>query len=188
MWSRNAARADTRASPMLGNRNYPALFPIWAAMTNLVGREEQNKYDNRSAILGHPGGTPGTGMDGPVDQSRYVAVDLQHDDHRRVPRLLPHPAEVLYALCPKLVPRPRLQESKLKAVRSPDFHFGMLRYPLMNGAKYPNQLWTAPDSGYHGLVDDQIPGCRQGYPGIHVPAQVRRAVDCIDQHPQLVEV
>jgi ABC-type glycerol-3-phosphate transport system substrate-binding protein len=32
--------------------------------------------------------------------------------------------------------------------QSPDFQFGMLRYPLMDGAQRPNELWANGDSGY----------------------------------------
>ena len=41
--------------------------------------------------------------------------------------------------------------------QSPDFHVGALRYPLMNGAKYPDYLWSAFDSGFVGFNSTKHP-------------------------------
>jgi hypothetical protein len=41
--------------------------------------------------------------------------------------------------------------------QSPDFRVGMLRYPLMNGAKNPDTLWSSFDSGFVGVKSTKYP-------------------------------
>ena len=153
----------------VGNRNYPALFPIWAAMTNLVGREEQNKYDiglqswdtpeARQVLewmdqLTKAGMWPSTFSTMTIDEFHVYFHTQQKACMLFVPSWYPG----------------RAFKSEAEGGQSPDFHFKMLRYPLMNGAKFSNQLWTAPDSGYQILSTTKYPEDRQGYPGLHEPA------------------
>jgi multiple sugar transport system substrate-binding protein len=140
----------------VGNRNYPALFPIWAAMTNMIGRQEQNKYDlglqswdtpeARQVLewmeqLNQAGMWPSTFSTMTIDEFHVYFHTQQKACMLYVPSWYPG----------------RAFKSEAEGGQSPDFHFKMLRYPLMNGAKYPNQLWTAPDSGYQILSTTKYP-------------------------------
>ena len=140
----------------VGNRNYPALFPIWAAMTNLVGREEQNKYDiglqswdtpeARQVLewmdqLTQAGMWPSTFSTMTIDEFHVYFHTQQKACMLFVPSWYPG----------------RAFKPEAEGGQSPDFHFKMLRYPEMNGAKFSNQLWTAPDSGYQILSTTKYP-------------------------------
>jgi ABC-type glycerol-3-phosphate transport system substrate-binding protein len=140
----------------VGNRNYPALFPIWAAMVNLVGREEQNKYDiglqswdtpEARQVLNWMDELTKAGM-WPTTFSTMTIDEFHVYFHTQ------QKACMLYV--PSWYPG-RAFKSEAEGGQSPDFHFKMLRYPLMNGAKYSNQLWTAGDSGYMGLASTPYP-------------------------------
>jgi multiple sugar transport system substrate-binding protein len=140
----------------VGNRNYPPLFPIWASMVNLIGREEQNKYDiglqswdtpearqvlEWTTQLRDAGMWPSTFSTMTIDEF-HVYFHTQKK------------ACMLYI--PSWYPG-RAFKSEAEGGQSPDFHFKMMKYPLMDGAKFPNQLWTAPDSGYMVLSTSKHP-------------------------------
>jgi len=140
----------------VGNRNYPALFPIWASMVNLVGREEQNKYDiglqswdtpearqvlEWTTQLRDAGMWPSTFSTMTIDEFHVYFHTQQKACMLYVPSWYPG----------------RAFKTEAEGGQSPDFHFKMLRYPLMNGAKFPNQLWTAGDSGYMVLSTTKYP-------------------------------
>jgi multiple sugar transport system substrate-binding protein len=131
----------------VADRNYPAMFPIWAAMTQLVGRTEQAKYDNGM-----------TSWDTP--EMREVLTWL---DQLRQAGMWPSTFATMginefhvyfhtqQKACMLYVPS-WYSSRAFKAVadggQSPDFHFKMLRYPLMKGAKFNDTLWAAFESGY----------------------------------------
>jgi multiple sugar transport system substrate-binding protein len=140
----------------VGNRNYPALFPIWAAMVNLVGREEQNAYDIGKKSWDTPearqvldwmvqlrdaGMWPKTFSTMTIDEFHVYFHTQQKACMLYVPSWYPG----------------RAFKAEKEGGQSPDFHFKMLRYPTMNGAKYPNDLWTAGDSGYMILSSTKYP-------------------------------
>ncbi len=140
----------------VGNRNYPALFPIWAAMTNLVGREEQNQYNIGTKSWDTPearqvldwmvelrdaGMWPSTFSTMTIDEFHVYFHTQQKSCMLYVPSWYPG----------------RAFKTEAEGGQSPDFHFKMLRYPLMDGAKAPNQLWTASDSGYMILSTTKFP-------------------------------
>lgn len=140
----------------VGNRNYPALFPIWAAMTNLVGRQEQDAYNVGAKSWDTPemrqvldwmvelrdaGMWPKTLSTMTIDEFHVFFHTQQKACMLFVPSWYPG----------------RAFKSVAEGGQSPDFHFKMLRYPLMNGAKFPNQLWTATDLGYMVLSTTKFP-------------------------------
>ena len=142
----NAAGYDGVANAV-GNRNYPALFPIWGALTNLEGGVEETKYNNglkawdtdnvRQVLdwtveLRDAGMWPETFSTMTIDEFHVYFHTLQKSCMLYIPSWYTNRA--------------------FKAVeaggQSADFQFGMLRYPLMDGAQYPNELWANADSGY----------------------------------------
>jgi len=117
-------------------------------MTNLVGREEQNKYDlglkswdtpeARQVLdwmdeLTKAGMWPSTFNTMTIDEFHVYFHTQQKSCMLYIPSWYPG----------------RAFKAEAEGGQSPDFHFKMLRYPLMDGAKFPNQLWTATDSGYY---------------------------------------
>jgi multiple sugar transport system substrate-binding protein len=140
----------------VGNRNYPALYPIWAAMTQLEGRERQAAYE-----MGM------TSWDTP--QMRQVLTWL---DQLRLAGMWPKTFATMtidemhvyfhtqQKACMFYIPSfytSRAFKPVADGGQSPDFQFGGMRYPLMNGAKYPNTLWAAFESGYYVLKTTKNP-------------------------------
>ena len=72
--------------------------------------------------------------------------------------------------------------------QSPDFHFGMLQYPLMDGATHHDELWANGDLGYMVMKTSKHPEIADRHPQVPVAAQVRGAVDGDHPYPQRVEV
>jgi multiple sugar transport system substrate-binding protein len=145
----------------VGNRNYPALFTLWAAMTNLVGREEQNMYDlgmkswdtpearqvlDWTVELRDAGMWPTTFSTMTIDEFHVYFHTQQKACMLYIPSWYPG----------------RAFKPVAEGGQDPNFHFKMLKYPLMDGAKFPNQLWTAPDSGYMVLSTTKHPEIAKG--------------------------
>lgn len=131
----------------IGNRKYPALFPIWGAMVNLIGNAEQPKFNNGLTSWNTPearqvlewttqlrdaGMWPTTFSTMTIDEFHVYFHTQQKSCMLYIPSWYTG----------------RAFKPVEQGGQSPDFKFGMLRYPLMNGAKFPNQLWTAGESGY----------------------------------------
>lgn len=131
----------------VGNRNYPALYPIWAAQTNIEGAVEEEKYDNGFKTWDN-------------DQSRQV---LNWMNQLTEAGMWPETFSTMtidefhvffhtqQKACMMYIPSfytGRAFKPVEQGGQSPDFHFGMLRYPLMDGAQHTNELWAAGDSGY----------------------------------------
>jgi ABC-type glycerol-3-phosphate transport system substrate-binding protein len=140
----------------VGNRNYPALFTIWASMVNLIGREAQNNYDiglqswdtpearqvlNWMDELGKAGMWPSTFATMTIDEFHVYFHTQQKSCMLYIPSWYPG----------------RAFKPEAEGGQSPDFQFKMMKYPLMDGAQFPNQLWTAPDSGYMVLSTSKHP-------------------------------
>lgn len=131
----------------VGNRNYPALFPIWAAMTQLVGRAEQAKYDN-----GY------TSWDTPMARSVLTWMNQLRDAGMWPSTFATMTIDEFHVYfhtqqksCMLYVPSwytGRAFKAVADGGQSPDFHFKMLRYPLMKDAKFNDTLWAAFESGY----------------------------------------
>jgi multiple sugar transport system substrate-binding protein len=140
----------------VGNRNYPALYPIWAALTNLEGNLEQVKYSSGTkswdtptarqtlewfAQLGQAGMWPETFSTMTIDEF-HVFWHTQRGS------------------CMIYIPTfytGRAFKPVEQGGQSTDFQFGMLRYPLMDGAEHPNELWAAGESGYMVLSSSRHP-------------------------------
>jgi multiple sugar transport system substrate-binding protein len=139
-----------------GNRNYPALYPIWAAMTQLEGRERQAAYEMGMTSWDTPGMRQVLTW---MDQLRLAGMwpksfATMGIDEFHVYFHTQQKACMLYigSFYPGRAFKPVADGGQ-----SPDFHFGALRYPLMNGAKYNNTLWAAFESGYMGLASTKQP-------------------------------
>ena len=171
----------------VGNRNYPALYPIWAALVNLEGNAEQVKYDfgqkkwdtdTAKQVLEWDAELTAAGM-WPATFSTMTIDEFHVFFHTQ------------QKACMFYIPSfytGRAFKPVDQGGQSPDFHFGMLRYPTMDGAQHTDELWAAGNFGLHGHVDLQAPGHRQGHPEIPGPAQVRGAVGRDDHHPQRPQV
>ena len=139
-----------------GNRNYPGLFPIWAALTNLEGNVEQTKYNNGlkawdtdtvRQVLDWTVELRDAGM-WPETYSTMTINEFHVYFH------------TLQKSCMLYIPSwytARAFKSVETGGQSPEFQFGMLRYPLMDGAEHPNELWANGDSGYMVMSTARYP-------------------------------
>jgi ABC-type glycerol-3-phosphate transport system substrate-binding protein len=131
----------------IGNRPYPALFPVYDAFVNLVGIEEAEKYitgrkswdsDEARQILEWTAELRDAGMW--PDTFATMTIDEFHVYFHTQKK-----AAMLY------IPSwytGRAFQSEDKGGQSPDFHFGMLRYPRMNGAVNDQAILGGFESGY----------------------------------------
>ena len=140
----------------VGNRNYPALFPIWAAMTQIAGREKQADYDNGMTSWN-------------TAEMRQILTWLEQ---LRVAGMWPKSVATMtidefhvyfhtqQKACMLYVPSwysGRAFKPVAEGGQSPNFKFGMMKYPLMDGAKFNNTLWAAFESGYMALKTSKNP-------------------------------
>ncbi|MEP7355819.1 MAG: extracellular solute-binding protein [Anaerolineales bacterium] len=130
-----------------GNRAYPGMFPIWAGLTNLEGATEEAKYNNGfklwdtdtarqmlnwDAELSAAGMWPDTYSTMTIDEFHVFFHTQQKSCMLYIPSWYTG----------------RAFKPVDQGGQSPDFHFGMLNYPLMDGATHPDELWANGDSGY----------------------------------------
>ncbi len=140
----------------VGNRNYPALYPIWAALTNLEGNLEQVKYSSglktwdtpqaRQTLewfdeLGQAGMWPATFSTMTIDEFHVFWYTQKGSCMIYIPSFYTG----------------RAFKPVEQGGQSADFQFGMLRYPLMDGAEHPTELWAAGESGYMILSSSKHP-------------------------------
>ena len=131
----------------IGNRPYPALFPIYDALFNRVGADEMYKYINGLkswntpevrqvlewvAQLGDNGFWPKTFSTMTIDEFHVYF----HTQKKAAMLFIPS----WYT--------GRAFKPEEKGGQSPDFKFGMLRYPTMDGAKAPGRVAGGFESGY----------------------------------------
>ena len=131
----------------IGNRPYPALFPVYDAFFNLVGTEEAQKYvtgrkswdsDEARQVLEWTVELRDAGIW--PDTFATMTIDEFHVYFHTQKK-----AAMLY------IPSwytGRAFQSEDKGGQSPDFHFGMLRYPRMNGARNDQAVLGGFESGY----------------------------------------
>lgn len=139
-----------------GNRKYPGLFPIWGALTNLEGTAEETKYNNGLKLwdtdnarqvldwtvqLRDAGLWPKTYSTMTIDEFFVYFHTLKKSCMLYIPSWYPG----------------RAFKPVESGGQSPDFHVGMLRYPLMDGAEHANELWANGDSGYMVLSTTKHP-------------------------------
>ena len=99
----------------VGDRNYPAIYPIWAALTQMVGGSGETKIDTGLTSWDTPETRQVLDVDEPTARCRRLAQELRHHGHRRLPHLLPHAAESLHDLHRQLLSGPRLQAGRIRA-------------------------------------------------------------------------
>jgi multiple sugar transport system substrate-binding protein len=140
----------------VGDRNYPAIYHIWAAMTQMVGIEEQTKYDGGLTSWDTPVARQVlTWMNQLRDAGAWpksfatMGIDAFHTYFHTQQK-----AAMIYI--GSFYPA-RAFKAVDQGGQSPDFHFGALLPPLMNGAKFPKQLWSNFDSGFVGIKSTKYP-------------------------------
>lgn len=131
----------------IGNRPYAALFPVFYALYNRVGAEEFYAYINGLRSWDTP----------EVRQALEWSVGLRENgfwpptfatmtiDEFHVYFHTQKKAAMLF------IPSwytGRAFKSEEEGGQSPDFHFGMLRYPTMDGAKADGRILGGFESGY----------------------------------------
>ncbi len=130
-----------------GDRNYPAIYPIWGALTQLVGVEEESRINNGLTSWDTPATRQVlTWMNQLRDAGMWpksfatMGIDAFHTYFHTQQK-----AGMMYigSFYPARAFKPVDQGGQ-----PPDFRLGALKYPLMNGAKYPDYLWSAFDSGF----------------------------------------
>jgi multiple sugar transport system substrate-binding protein len=131
----------------VGNRNYPAMFPIWAAMVQLVGREEQAKYDNGQ-----------TSWDTPTARQVLTWMNELRDAGMWPSTFATMGIDEFHVYwhtqqksCMLYIPSwysGRAFKPVAEGGQDPNFHFKMMHYPLMDGAKNNDTLWAAFESGF----------------------------------------
>jgi ABC-type glycerol-3-phosphate transport system substrate-binding protein len=140
----------------VADRNYPAEYPIWGALVQLVGPDQESKLDGGNANWDTP-------------ETRQVLTWL---DKARLAGMWPknfttmgidafhvyfHTQQKACMMYIGSFYPARAFKSVDLGGQSPDFHVGALRYPLMTGAKYPDYLWSAFDSGFVGFQSTKYP-------------------------------
>ena len=139
----------------VGDRNYPALYPIWGALDAARRGGQERPAEQRPGQLGYSRGTTGAAVDGHTP-GRHVAQELRHHGHRRLPRLLPHPAEGLHDVHRQLLSGSRLQAGGPGRPVA-DFHVGVLPLSADERRKVPRYLWSSFDSGFVGIKSTKYP-------------------------------
>lgn len=139
-----------------GDRNYPAIYPVWAALTQLLGIAPQTALDSGLSSWDTPETRQTlTWMNQLRDAGAWpksfatMGIDAFHTYFHTQQK-----AAMIYigSFYPARAFKPVDQGGQ-----SPDFHFGALLPPLMNGAKFPNQLWSNFDSGFVGVKTTKFP-------------------------------
>jgi multiple sugar transport system substrate-binding protein len=140
----------------VGDRNYPAIYPIWAALTQLVGIQEESKINNGQASWDTPECRQTlTWMNQLRDAGVWpksfatMGIDAFHTYFHTQQK-----AAMIYigSFYPS-----RAFKAVSAGGQSPDFHFGALKYPLMKNAKNPDHMWTSFDSGFMATKTTKYP-------------------------------
>lgn len=140
----------------VGDRTYPALYPIWAALTQMAGIEEETKLDKGLTSWNTPQVRQVlTWMNQLRDAGAWpksfatMGIDAFHTYfHTQQKAAMIYIGSFYPARAFKAIP---------EGGQSPDFHFDALMPPLMNGAKYPKQLWSNFDSGFMAIKSTKQP-------------------------------
>jgi multiple sugar transport system substrate-binding protein len=140
----------------VGDRTYPALYHIWAALTQMVGIEEETKIDKGLTSWNTPHTRQVlTWMNQLRDAGAWpksfatMGIDAFHTYfHTQQKAAMIYIGSFYPARAFKPIP---------EGGQSPDFHFGALLPPLMNGAKNPKQLWSNFDSGFMAIKSSKQP-------------------------------
>jgi ABC-type glycerol-3-phosphate transport system substrate-binding protein len=140
----------------IGNRPYPGVWAVQYPLFTLVGPEEYDKYNAGLQSWDTP-------------EARQV---LEYSVQLRDAGLWPESFATMTIdefhvyfhtqrqACMLFVPSwyaGRAFKPVEEGGQDPNWHFGMLRYPLMDGAKAPTTLTVGFESGYHVLSSTQHP-------------------------------
>lgn len=151
-----AAKGYSGFANAVGDRNYPAIYPIWAALTQLVGIDLESKINGGQEKWDRPEVRQTLEwMNQLRDAGAWpksfatMGIDAFHTYFHTQQK-----AAMLYI--GSFYPA-RAFKAVSAGGQSPDFHFGALKYPLMKGAKYPDSLWTSFDSGFMATKATKYP-------------------------------
>ncbi|UCD27386.1 MAG: extracellular solute-binding protein [Planctomycetota bacterium] len=143
-------------SDAIGNRPYPGVYPVQYALFNLVGAEEFQKYESgkqswdtpeaRKALeysvqLRDAGLWPDTFTTMTLDET-HAYFHTQHQ------------------ACMFYIPSwytGRAFKAVEEGGQDPNWHFGMLRYPKMDGCQACDTIWVGYESGYGVLSSTPYP-------------------------------
>jgi ABC-type glycerol-3-phosphate transport system substrate-binding protein len=140
----------------IGNRPAPGTWPALYAMLNLVGAEKFEQYHNGTtswdtsearqvlnwtAELSKNGFLPASYATMTIDEFHVYFHTQQKACMFYIPTWYTG----------------RSFKSQTEGGQDPNWHFGMLRYPLMDGAAAPNSYWAGFESGYAALSSSQNP-------------------------------
>ena len=131
----------------IGNRPYPALFPLWFSFFNLVGAEEFYGYLNGRRSWDSPEARQvlewSVGMrDAGLWPNTFATMTIDdfhvffHTQRRAATLWIPS----WYT--------GRAFKNEAEGGQSPDFEFGMLRYPRMDGGVADDRVMGGFESGY----------------------------------------
>lgn len=140
----------------IGNRPAPGTWPTWYALLNLVGPEEFEPYFNGK-----------TSWDTPEAMQVLEWIDTLGKNGFLSPSYSTLTIDEFHvyfhtqrAACMFYIPTwytGRSFKPVSEGGQDPDWHFGMLKYPLMDGAVAGNTTWAGFESGYAALSSSQNP-------------------------------
>jgi len=140
----------------IGNRTNPARYPVEDALLNLTGAEQMHAYINglqswdteeaRTVLdyfvrLRDAGMWPASFSTMTIDEF-HVYFHTQRES------------------CMLMIPTwytGRSFKAQAEGGQDPNWHFGMLRYPLFEGAQAPEAVWSGFESGYAVLSTTRHP-------------------------------
>jgi ABC-type glycerol-3-phosphate transport system substrate-binding protein len=140
----------------IGNRPAPGTWPTWYALLNRVGPEEFEKYFNGKQSWDTPEAIQVLEWIDTLSDNGFVpaSYSTMTIDEFHVYFHTQRKACMFY------IPTwytGRSFKSVSEGGQDSSWHFGMLKYPLMDGAAAPNTTWAGFESGYAVLSSTQNP-------------------------------
>jgi len=132
----------------IGNRPYPGVWVVQYPLFNLVGPEQFDLYNSGQQSWDTPEARAALEYSAALRDAGYhpdvfatMTIDefhvYFHTQHKACFLTIPS----WYA--------GRAFKAVEEGGQDPNWHFGMLRYPLMDGSAAPDTIWVGYESGYH---------------------------------------
>jgi raffinose/stachyose/melibiose transport system substrate-binding protein len=150
-WLDISKKADAKgyagSALAIGNRPYPALFPLFFSLFSRVGTEEAYKYINGQKSWDTPQAREVLDWFAQLDEVGFwpETFSTMSIDEFHIYFHTQHKAATLW------IPSwytGRAFKSEAEGGQSPDFHFGMLRYPKFDNGKAHDKVIGSYESGY----------------------------------------